>query len=508
MLRFFLYSALIIVGLPLILGIAFLVVFGAINLYDPALDPRIAQLEAQYPLPKDSENGFYALKGLEAPDGEDLVSYGKKIDEDRTPFVDPMEEWITPSPLTTDAQNNVSEKALLQESESGLTPFEEDAIRLRCVRTDVFSSYGDDKPPLPCAAGEEVSAILEKYRSLLSRYKSLSSYPHYADSPTGLNTNPGKTSYGPITDLQKLAVTYMIFKSRTGHADESIRFWIENTKFLNNILSGQSFMVTQAIDFIGLTQNLNLLAIMLNENPGLAKQYGPQLLPLLSQPAFGEGGIDLDKVFLAEKRILNSQQPGTQSEIDTRRMDAILYNFLYKRNHTANRLFVFYQELKEAVQTPKPSPSSAIAVKHDQILGGSIKALLYNPFGNAMVRSLFKGEVFYQESYWPLVAQKRLLGAYLQALSDDTAPENIPSFLSTLPAEWKNPIKDEPFLWDPETSEIYFEKETVEKQFYDPLFRKDEKGNMVDENGDVIPSEKRVITRIGVPYKKITSPSP
>lgn len=431
-----------VIGAILSLLIFCALIIVAINLFDQKLDPRIVELERQFPPLSDSQNAYIAFYGLDAPEGKSIVSLGRERIE--TESKRPIEsEWSI-------GADDVGSGQSTHTSPPSALNIDDDLKKLHCLSKGIEDQEWGETTP--CASEHETHIIFTKYQNILSNYQSLKTYEG-AEAPT-FHPAGNDLPYNNALDMQRLVVSKIIFESQQNHPDNAIELWLASASFLRKILEGANTPTEHVLANLAIQLNLNTLAILLEKHPDIVRLYEDQITQQLSIPVFGTGSVSLDKVILAEqrnrKRIMTHMMEGAGPFAKGR--------LFLKENASHNKAYEESQAVKKEIEDAYRTGQRHKANKESAKSSGIID-FVYNPVGKILFNSPLSYEVYKLERHGFMIARMRLLGVYVQAISKNITSRTMPSFLQSLPSEWNNPLTNASFEWNPTQKTLSFKSE-------------------------------------------------
>lgn len=453
-----------LVGLAsLLLAICFMFLIDwAINSFDERPDPRIAALKS-WPTPvPDSENGFVAAVGMEAPIGTDSFEAGR--------------QWLSKA-----------DEIVLSHSKEIPEPPE----GLKFTGYSAKDESGKSAPRkfggLFCKPGSEscldivrrqrteVAAWLAENRELLARYQSLQKYPQWRYSTTpGIATIP---RYSSLFQGQSLLHAYALSALDHGQANKAVDLLESDFRLTRKMMSAKDVLIGKVIAAALLQRDLAVLSDVITQRPRDLAPYWARIERMLDP-------FTLDEVSLAntlrfeEKFSLSvienlSFNPAPESNEDP----ALVTHWTqhhYKPNATMRLQLDFIDHLIARLSLKDPAYAPAFADENDNYMPNlsRITGFMHNQMGDitSLVASATGSAnyVSYANKVIDLNALNNLV--HLQAIlaRRHTSAQDVPAFLADSDKALQNPKTGKSFEWDGKTREIYFipDGESWRKDFH------------------------------------------
>lgn len=386
-----------------LLGIL-LCLFLVYNVLDERLAPGFDNL-FQVDNINERDNGFIAAAGIAAPKEQDIFAYGKQslkwTENERS---QPHQDEITYS----------------------------DNVALDCWVMQVASSSQS------CADEQMLTQTIQANQLLLTRYLSLYEYSRFVDQISGWHNGQ------LLINLHRLYLAQLSLLARQNPTDALTR-WMADTRYWQRVIADRQGFVGKAVVLVIYGANLQFLPVLIQAHPDLALQYKTELYTITDVPVFGEGGWDIAATMRAEYAMLGllEKQEPTLSSI-----------FFYKPNATRNKLYYYTQDLITLSQKPAAefvSFKKTIANPYDEPVW---KKMSYNAIGNLVFEGIWPG-INLLSAMHNNRAQLKMLKLYIEAKSQNIPASAMQQFIGASDVA-RNPLTNQPFLWDEPRYSIYF----------------------------------------------------
>lgn len=426
----------VLLAVPLI----YVVIIGQ---FDETLDPEFTALYATQPSIPDHENGFVAFNGLDAPEGEDVIAFGRKmIDHGRKTY------------LSNDDQ---------QKAQNGGITFKGDSSSLKCWITQ-DGKEKSQKEGKPCADAATVRAMVRDNQLLLRRYAMLAHYPHFVQSEFG-DPHNGQL----IIQLQTLLSASMALNAAEGNAEHALATWLHYAQMLNHLYTGQSSYIMQAILMVNRGINLKTLPLILAAmTPQQIAAHQAALNAVFDVPAFGPNSWDISATMRAESMILvfaeeNFAKPHQRK--DTRGFWERVFK-LYQPNATRN---LFTKVSRDTLAFSKLPASSLSEAQKDLDTDYYTRSRwgihsLYNGIGKMIMSGILDGSDLVVAAH-EQVAVARLLKLYTAAKIAGIQPKDMPGFVAATTPDMRDPVTEKPFDWNAQKNSIGYTRPKYNHEF-------------------------------------------
>lgn len=401
----------------------YLALFAVLALYDEKPDPGLA-VEMKRPEPETVEpgNGWVAVLGFSAREGVSPYSYGaeklKKLQE-RLAAVKNVSPYET---FDFDSKSELSFKGKLpsfyDKKDSGILAY-------------------------AAAHQQEISALLQDNRELLTRYEALHSFPRFND-PLDYGYIAPIPKFGPLRNTQRIRLLQLADLATRGDVGGALSGVRKDIEFWRLTARNSRTLISKLIAIAAINTDLRFAAELGSSCP-LNKQQLAAVLEILrpfdhdvtsfAGPIRGENRCALKSMELMLWKAMPEWSPD---------------RLLLKQNATSNRIYANVQKFQRIAGL---SPQQyADEVKKPEFAATSNPRIglpfLYNAPGELMAKLGMPTYSSYIEKGHNLEGLRRL--SLLQVLSriDNVPPERMQQFLNSHSAELGNPYTGEPMTWN------------------------------------------------------------
>jgi len=434
-----------------------------INLYDPALDPdAAAAMNAAPSLAPDKENAYFVLYGLGVAEGQDPHAHGMR-------FVTENNAWMR----SVEAGKPIDRRdveAMAKQSET---------IKWHGVTKDLCGEQRDDCLSSYVRNRAQIDKLARDNRVRLARYRSLYRYKNFSETSLNrihLNWLPSYTGTEHETVIAQIAL-----KAADGDVLGALRDLTNDTEYWRRVLAGASTLISKSIASNFLIRNYALASQIVarhRDRPGVMAHLAGMLKPFTSEEK------DYKKAFSGEFQWgahMYATLHNQQSEYgfftgESRLWDRAASSMLYKPNATIN----LQHQWAVRMQALTDVPAHSLAETVQQIDGEFSKFtnpfrvdMGYNPVGKILVAigaSSPQSHARYIGRVHNLDGYMRLLRMQLDIYGKKVPVKDIGSHLENSPADLFDPYRNQPFRWDPDKRELWFEginpkgKDTLDHQ--------------------------------------------
>jgi len=346
-----------------------------VNMPDEKLRDEAEKIISSQPKPltPQTDNGFYALLGFEAPKGKGIYQAGKDMSD---AYADSQED--RPAGMGSRPREMIG---LSQEMpDMDLIP--------KCIpEKQACLRYYSEKE-------EQLLRFLETCDSLLERYGSLKKYAFFQDM-----TKPGSSAQQMSLERgvfagHLLTVAHAAHLFNRGNHGEAIQLLVSDIGLWRRILAGASDLSIKTSALLSLRLSHHLLDEMLQKQ---SKEVAAALIesPILASLSMEEKSTSLvwNRHFreLAWSLINNRWPPESEGEEEM----SFLERSFTKTNATLNEAYALFF-LLEKLSTVEPEKVEDLRVTFSQRLEQVSKLSLrklYNPLGKAFIASSFDERV-------------------------------------------------------------------------------------------------------------------
>jgi hypothetical protein len=418
------FLALVMLPLAVLLGV---------NAFDEELTPQAAGYGApRSPVVPGTENGYYALLALGAPDGADGIMYARA--------------WI-----------------------------DEARAAARGQRLEKRQAENRSKRPIPCDAGQtsclaaakakpdEVKEHLEAYREDLARYETLLGFKRYEevlDYPLRVST--GFPHYGSVTGAHRAYVLRAAVEAQRANVEGAVAAIERDIAFQRTMMTGARTLLGKIVASVDYWRDLAFLSDLMQTRPAEVRPHLPRLREMVKDTDFPAAGMSaiVESEFAFRKAVLknplDSQGVGGAPAL----VEKLAVRFLYKPNATLNQEVQHLATIAAAMDLPVNQGSDALAKIMQE--GAQMTPWQYvdNPAGNFLRRVAVTDEG--KEAYARLRlhdarAYARLVALQAQVLAANVETGRVGAFIAAADARFHDPYTGKPMAWDPASKRLSFQ---------------------------------------------------
>lgn len=289
---------------------------------------------------------------------------------------------------------------------------------------------------------DEILQNIDDNKILWTRLQALMRFSHFDEDYIGHSTFRGQD----FILLQELFRAYVLYLKEKGQTDLAIEMWMQNHEMLDNMLSSRQTLVFAAIVMICQGKSDEII-LRLTQDYKIDSGTQLQLEQILLRPAFGERGMNLEKIYQGEHNFIfgyigNAMQKSRAENFLT------LPSPFYAQNHTRNQFAKYTHDmitLGEMSHTEFEERHNELRAKYGK--DPSVFRFVYNVVGNLLLPGLFKGHELLYNRHSTTIKRRMILLA-LRAQQNDVSYEDMAEFIQNAPPELQNPRTGQPFDWD------------------------------------------------------------
>lgn len=392
-----------------LLTLALVIIAGAWGVWygsDEKLLPEAEAFYASSPAFATDDNMYVAWNGLFAPAGtENTYDYGLKL---------------VNGDIKPDDQNALRFEDLGKEFDCWT--LEKDKISAE------IESNG-------CASTSDIQEVFDKNQEFITRYKHLYAYTNSAQKPLS-NYTKGQD----IIALHQFLSAYWQILAESGHGEQAVQEWIDDTIFLQKVLSHEHTLVEHAVFMVTYGINIQMLPALLEKAPAQIEGYKDQMEAVLKFD--NASGAIWANVMRGERALFAATLPTLEIE-----------PFYLKPNYFSNRLYEWSQSIIWLATQPPRDFSKNQKLVLDKFLfinaEPTLLTLIFDKhfFEKLLLYSVLKGTEIVLNTHTHN-AKSRALILYIQAKSRNISPGDMPAFLKNADEALYDPFTGKPFLWD------------------------------------------------------------
>ena len=430
--------------------IGFVALVLLINLYDPDLDSdAAAAMNAAPSLAPDKENSYFVLYGLGVAEGQDPHAHGVR-------FVTANNAWMR-SVEAGKPMDRSDVEAMAKQSET---------IKWRGVTKDLCGEQRDDCLSAYVRNRAQIDKLARDNRVRLARYRSLYRYKNFSETSLNrihLNWLPNYAGAEHEAVIAQIAL-----KAADGDVQGALRDLTNDTEYWRRVLAGASTLISKSLASNFLSRNYALASQIVarhRDRPGVMAHLAGMLKPLTSEDkdykkAFS-GEFQWGAYMYATLRKQQSEYGFFTSE--SHFWDRAASSMLYKPNATINLQYQWVVRMQALADAPAhllPETVQQIDGEFGKFTNPFRVDMVYNPVGKILVAigaSSPQSQARYISRVHNLDGYMRLLRMQLDIYVKKVPVKDIGSYLEKSPADLFDPYRNQPFRWDPDKRELWFE---------------------------------------------------
>jgi hypothetical protein len=399
------------------LGGLYLAIFMVLALYDPPLQPAVAEfLKVPASTVTDAENAYFALLGFAAPAGSDIREYG------RTSYRSTLERA---------AKQRAQGGQPLPQLESGTQM----AFKGKELPNERFYQFVVGSP-------EVLDRMASDNRELLDRYRTLRQYPRiFEPSGEGHFQDVPIPSFAPVRSTQSLWLLLALRQSHQGNADQALRLLADDLAYWRSIVPQSHMLIIKLIAIACIQRDYQVLSELIG-HAALSGTQRAQVRAML--PPWQAGDVQFSEslryeaLFLTDALFASLAQHGPFDRL------------LLKKNATRNSLVRIQMTGAElAGLSADRFYREASASAGERRIDVRLKLdFLYNPVGAILASISTPQYAGYCAKGHELEAKRRMVLIHLLAREQGIGPDGMDSFLPQLGKEYRNPYTNQPMGWD------------------------------------------------------------
>lgn len=400
------------------LAITYLLCFIALALYNPALDPDVAEyLRLPASNVSDKENGFFAMFGFAAPADQQIQPYGL-----------------------------ARYKATLNTSNNGPTGLNVEKNKLvfkgmELPKDNLYRFATDSKTRLDQLRTDNVV--------LLARYRELHTFRFFSEPVTreSLQELP-ILSFTPIRSVQSVYLLQALRQAHEGQTDLALTELETDLTFWRTALKGAKSLISKLIAIASIQKDYQGAAELIRH----AKLNQQQLQRLTATlPPWTPEMIDMDQAFRFEAMFLSASLEKITSRSNW------LELLVFKKNATKNKMAGTFMKLSQLSQLPPDQlyklnqGDSYLSAKQTRV-GAEF---LYNSVGTILNSIAVPSVNAYLYKANNLEVKRRMVLIQLKAKAAQIPVSTMEGFIKKLGPEYANPYTKQPMQWDAKKNVLY-----------------------------------------------------
>lgn len=402
----------LLVALPLIAIVAY-------NQIDEQLDPKAAAWgEPRAATVPETDNGYYALIALGAPDGSDGMAYARA--------------WVAEARVAAKENRNEHHAAVQRATRAPIC----EPAKASCL------TAARDK-------GVELTAALATFQEDLARYQTLIAAKHYEevlDYP--LRWNASFPSYNEGLRAQRAWLTQAALAAEAGHLDAALTAIEHDLAFSRIMLGGTRTLLGKMIAVARYWADLAFLADLMQHKSAALAPWLPRLRAMLT--AIDPAALRLDAAVETEFGMIKhgmlhlKTYASAAGEPD----DSGIAMLFYQSNATVNLAFQQHMAIVEILHQPPASLKSAWSSFAQAQETMTLWDYLYNRTGKILIKIASPAWHRHPLRLHDLDAFNRLVTLRMEALAANVSAEQAAAFVATSPANLHDPYTGKPMVWN------------------------------------------------------------
>lgn len=410
-----------------------------INAIDDELTPEVVALveRARTEQVAQEDNAYFAVRGLHAPIGEDIVAFGRALhaadQQQVSARYDEGADTAAQPPLSVGPLRFLGESANL------------------CTVWNL-SLYDNGV----CRFKADTDRMLQDNSELLRRYYSLLSFRTYEEpAMTLLPLEPD------LIGLMRLANVDMERKLERGQRAEAAKLIARNLAFWRRALDGKLGRVAEAHVRVNYSYSLFALSDLLWRTPQLLDETDlPNAIGKPIAPNPERLRDQRDRTFMEVYLVTQGSDLLFAGNPDRSRNPALrwLDNRLFQRNATLNAYLECLDKYYSVRMLSGAELQAKVAAHRDRE-ADSIWDQLINVTGRRVLHWICPGQSTYQMLDFEsrLEARRRLLLLEIKLLGSKRPASSYPELLLTSGSDLHDPETGKPARWDADRRMLYFE---------------------------------------------------
>ncbi|MEQ1774175.1 MAG: hypothetical protein ABL891_10385 [Burkholderiales bacterium] len=401
----------------------------AINLFDDKIDPQAAALgEPRASAIPETENGYFAVLAIGAPDGADAAAYARA--------------WIAEARAA--AKENRAEKR--------------DDVK-RAKRPDMC-----DAIQKPCLAAVQEAAAdwtgkIDAYQEDLARYEKLISsraYEEILDYPFRLDAH--LPNYAPVMAAQRAYLVRAALSVQAGKIEEALSSVERDIAFQRLMLGSSRTLIGKMVTVASYTRDLAFLADLLQSRAAELKPHTARLAEMLKPIAPGALRMDaaLESEFGFVKHGLHNPSATGFMGGGGSPMESAALHLFYKPNATLNQYYASHTQIMASLR----DPPAVLAAEKDKTAPGfgewKILHFIDNPVGRILLQVGAPTFRPYALRLHDLDAYNRLVGLGVEIIAADAGLDGAGEIVAKSDARFHDPYTGKPMAWDAGTRQLSF----------------------------------------------------
>lgn len=409
------------------LAIAYLLIFITLGLYNPPLEPEVAEfLKLPTNSVPDVENGFFAMFGFAAPADQKMHPYG-----------------LARYKAIIEANKNISLELTAEKNQLTFKGKE-------LPKDNLYRFVAESKPLLDQLAMD--NAVL------LARYRELRRFRVFSEPVTweSLQEQP-IPSFTPIRNTQSVYLLQILRQSHEGQIDQALSELETDLTFWRTALKDARSLIAKLIAIASIQKDYQATAELIR-HARLSQQQLQRLTTML--PPWSPEMIGMDQAFRFEAMFLSASLEKTTGK------GKWLERLVFKKNATRNKMTRTFMAISKTALFP-PDQLYKLRQGNSHLSAEQTRIgveFLYNSVG-AVLNSIAVPQVSgYLYKATSLEVKRRMLLILLKAKALQIPVSTMAGFIQKLGPEYANPYTKEPMQWDAKKNVLYIDSPETDRK--------------------------------------------
>ena len=402
------------------LAIAYLLIFITLGLYNPPLEPEVAEfLKLPTNSVPDAKNGFFAMFGFAAPADQKMQPYGLARYK-------AIIKTSKNKPLELTAEKNQL------------------AFKGKELPKDNLYRFAAESKPL-------LDQLATDNAVLLARYRELRTFRFFSEPVTreSLQELP-IPSFAPIRNTQSVYLLQTLRQAHEGQTDQALAELETDLTFWRTALKDARSLIAKLIAIASIQKDYQATAELIR-HARLSQQQLQRLTAML--PPWSPEMIGMDQAFRFEAMYLSTSLEKTPDR------GKWLERLVFKKNATRNKMTRTFMAISKISQLP-PDQLYKLRGDNSQLLTEQMRIgveFLYNSIGavlNSIAVPSFNAYLFKANN---LEVKRRMVLIQLKAKVAQIPVNTLEEFIKKLGPEYTNPYTRQPMQWDAKKNVLYID---------------------------------------------------
>lgn len=446
-------------AVPLLL----LVVMPVAGFFDDELSQEVVDLVRRMDAEgiEQEGNAYFALVGLTAPSGTDIMQAGRRIHEEDLRQIEM-------------ARKGLDYNGIRQPDRSNLLKFKGESSSICSVSNDYLYEEG------VCKSQSETDRMLSDNRELLARYYRLLEYKTLVEPPLAQ-----LWVANDVISLQRLAQADIEKRYQKGEISKATELLVQDLAFWQGLQRGKYHLLSGVVLQVGYSLRITAVSELLLRWPNLLRNA--ELKAVIAEPFHRESSIlqaQMDLEFMKLYFVRNGSEAILDQWTDRDKKSSLKWfaDRLYRRNATLNSFHGCLREFYTARASKIEEQESAVGSFSDRRVG--IAGLLTNLTGEMTLYSWCPKRLWLENlDHSRSEARRNLVMLQIMLLERKIPEAAIPAFLENADPSLRDPKTGKAAMWNPQRRVAYFSR-SDRPQVTGLWVRLDTKGGFKDHYPD------------------------